>query len=131
MVTTLIINSRTTGLYTIVIRGFIIYPNPEIITFPCLKSPPLLVPGIYNPSPANGATISNINGAFTWSAVSGATGYDLYLGEGVTQPLQKIGDNLASPSLAFPALTRGKIYYWQVVAHTAREISRGLMLGSW
>ena len=57
-----------------------------------------------------------------------ATGYDLYFGSDPTQAPQKIGDNLASPSMAFPALTRGQVYYWQVVAHTASRRYPGALL---
>jgi hypothetical protein len=50
--------------------------------------------------------------------VEGATGYDLYFGENVVEPLEKIGDNLPSPSMPFPELEIGKVYYWHMVAHT-------------
>jgi hypothetical protein len=84
------------------------------------KIPATPNPGIYNLSPANGATIYNINGAFKWNAVAAATGYDLYFASDPTQAPQKIGVNLVSPSMAFPALTRGQDYYWLVIAHTAQ-----------
>ena len=83
------------------------------------KIPSTVRPGVYNPSPANGASISSLNGSFSWNAVSGATGYDLYFGENVTTALQKIGTNLTSPSRTFPVLQTDKVYYWHVVAHTA------------
>jgi hypothetical protein len=51
--------------------------------------------------------------------VPGATGYDLYFGADVTEPLQLVGDNLAAPSLAFPLIEDVKVQYWHVVAHTA------------
>ncbi len=110
---------QNSGLYTIVIQDTALSRTGKY-NISLSKIPATQVPGIYNPYPANGASIYNINGAFRWSGVSGATGYDLYWGEGVTQPLQKIGSDLSLPSMAFPALTRGKIYYWQVVAHTAQ-----------
>ena len=112
-----------TGLYTIVIRDTGLH---KLAVYHILsKIPATPAPGIYNPAPANGTTIYNINGAFRWNGVSGATGYDIYFGSDPTQPPQKIGDNLASPSMAFPALTRGKVYFWQVVAHTPQGDIQG------
>ena len=50
--------------------------------------------------------------------MQGATGYDLYFGEDVIEPLEKIGNNLTSPSMPFPEMERGSVYYWHVEAHT-------------
>ena len=103
------------GLYTIVIEDHML--NDEgTYNISLTKIPPDLRPGIYNPYPPNGAFVININGSFRWDPVAEATGYDLYFGEDVVQPLTKIGDNLPSPSMPFPKLERGKIYYWHVVA---------------
>jgi hypothetical protein len=54
----------------------------------------------------------------SWDPVPGATGYDVYFGENRIKPLAKIGDNISSPSLAFPDMNPLTVYYWQVVAHT-------------
>ena len=103
------------GLYTIVIEDHML--NDEgTYNISLTKIPPDLRPGIYNPYPPNGAFVTNINGSFRWDPVAEATGYDLYFGEDVVQPLTKIGNNLPSPSMPFPKLERGKIYYWHVVA---------------
>jgi len=103
------------GLYTIVIEDHML--NDEgTYNISLTKIPPDLRPGIYNPYPPNGTFVININGSFRWDPVAEATGYDLYFGEDVVQPLTKIGDNLPSPSMPFPKLERGKIYYWHVVA---------------
>jgi hypothetical protein len=113
-----------TGLYTILVQDFgLDHTGKYNISLSKIPSTP--APGIYNPSPANGATIGNINGAFGWNGVSEATGYDLYFGSDPIQPLQKIGDNLVVPSQAFPALIRGQVYYWQVVAHTPQGDIQG------
>jgi hypothetical protein len=82
-------------------------------------TPSDLRPGIYNPSPSNGATIYVSSGSFSWDPVSGATGYDLYFGTDVTIPLEKIGVNFSSPFFTFPAIENSKVYYWHVVAHTS------------
>jgi len=116
---------QNTGLYTIIIGDFSNGPNTGEYNISFSKIPSTQIPGIYSPSPANGAALKSLYGTFVWDAVSGATGYDLYLGEGVTQPLQQVGVNLASPSLPFPALTRGRTYVWRVVAHTAQGDVQG------
>ena len=106
------------GLYTIVIED--VGLNDEgTYNISLTKIPSDLRPGIYNPYPSNGSSIRDLNGSFGWDAVSGATGYDLYFGEDVIEPLQKIGDNLPSPTMVFPSLERGKVYYWHVVAKTS------------
>jgi hypothetical protein len=110
---------QTSGLYTIVLQDFS-RTNTGSYKLSYSKTPATSGQGIYNPSPANGAAINSVSGILGWDSVPGATAYDLYLGEGVTQALPKIGNNLASPSLAFANLTRGKTYYWQVVAHSAQ-----------
>lgn len=57
-------------------------------------------------------------GSFSWDPVPGTTGYDLYFGGNVVEPLVKIGDNLQTPSMPFPSTVSGTTYYWHVVAHT-------------
>ena len=109
---------QQSGLYTAIVQDHGLNDEGEY-NISLTKIPSALRPGIYNPSPQNGATISDLNDSFSWDAVSGATGYDLYFGEGVIEPLGKIGDNLSSPSMAFPTLKRGKVYYWHVVAKTS------------
>jgi len=106
-----------TGLYTIVIVDFGLN-NEGTYNISLTKIPSNLRPGIYNPTPPDGDIVCDLSGSFGWDPVSGATGYDLYFGENVIEPLVKIGDNLSSPTDPFPALTPGNIYYWHVVAHT-------------
>ena len=113
------------GLYTIVIQDYSL--NDEgTYNISLAKIPSDLRPGIYNPYPPNSSTITNLNGSFSWDAVSGITGYDLYFGEDVVEPLERIGDNLPSPSTAFPQMARGRVYYWHVVAHTPNRDIQGL-----
>jgi hypothetical protein len=106
-----------TGLYTIIIRD---YNNDEEgdYSISLTKIPSTERPGIYDPFPSNGESISNLCNSFSWRAVTGATGYDFYFGEDVIFPLIKIEDNLTSNSMPFPAMEFNKIYYWHVVAHT-------------
>ena len=60
-----------------------------------------------------------MNGSFSWDPVGDATGYNFYFGEDVIEPLDQIDDNLTSPSMAFPEMEQGTVYYRHVVAHTA------------
>ena len=110
---------QQTGLYYIIISDWMLDGEGEYgICFN--KIPPTLSPGIYNPFPPNGATITDLNDSFSWDPVEGATGYDLYFGEDIIKPLEKIGENLSSPSMPFPDdMQPNKIYYWHVVAHTS------------
>ncbi|MBI4685125.1 MAG: hypothetical protein HY755_07980 [Nitrospirae bacterium] len=107
-----------TGLYTIVIRDFGVN-SAGTYNISLSKIPTALRPGVYNPSPANGASVCNLNGSFSWDPVSGATGYDVYILDYITMyPAVKICDNVSSPLCLFPTLETGKTYYWGVVAHT-------------
>jgi hypothetical protein len=63
-------------------------------------------------SPANGVTTSSTAPTLSWTASSGATSYDLYLGASSSPPLYA---NTASTNYA-PNLTAGSTYYWKVVA---------------
>ena len=83
------------------------------------KIPETLRPGIYNPSPANGASITAFDTSLSWNSVAGATGYDIYFGENVTKSLEKIGSNLQSPSISVNDLEGGGLYYWHITAKTS------------
>jgi hypothetical protein len=106
-----------TGLYTVLISDWLLDEDGQY-GVSVTKIPSDLRPGVYNPVPADQSTITSLSGSFSWDAVPGATGYDLYFGEDLTAPLAKIGDNLASPTLSFPAMQSGRYYYWHIVAHT-------------
>ena len=65
--------------------------------------------------PVNGATNQSQTPTLSWSAVSGATAYDLYLGTSAAPPVY--AQNLGST--VFPVtsgLSAGSTYYWKVVA---------------
>ena len=70
------------GLYTAIVQDYGLNDAGEY-NISLTKIPSTLRPGIYNPLPENCATINDLDGSFGWNAVSGATGYDLYFGEGV------------------------------------------------
>ena len=67
-------------------------------------------------SPASGATGVSTSPTLSWSAVSGATSYDLYLGTSTTPPFHS---NSSSTSKAVSGLAASTTYYWKVVAKNA------------
>lgn len=69
--------------------------------------------------------LTDLNQSFGWAAIAGATGYDLYFGEGVITPLKKMGENLTTPEMPFPEMPLNKVYYWHVEAHTPDGIIQG------
>jgi predicted RNase H-like HicB family nuclease len=105
------------GTYTILIQDQGL-DSTGLYTIGLVKDPSTPGPGIYNPSPPEGVGIDDFSGNMSWDPVPGATGYDVYFGENRIKPLAKIGDNISSPSLAFPDMNPLTVYYWQVVAHT-------------
>ncbi|KAF5413543.1 MAG: hypothetical protein C5S49_08320 [Candidatus Methanogaster sp.] len=117
-----------TGIYTIVASSSWAYNTTKTGGYglSLIKTPSTLPPGIYNPVPASGATITDLNQSFGWDAIAGATGYDLYFGEGVITPIELIGENLATPEMPFPEMNLNKVYYWRVDAH----IPGGIIPGS-
>lgn len=92
--------------------------NSGIYNIALTKIPSDVRPGIYNPTPQNGGRGTTLTGSFTWDAVPGATGYDLHVRKGRLDVPTKIGTNVPTPSVAFPELEAGNIYYWVVIAHT-------------
>ena len=109
---------KKTGLYSIVIKDGCSLSHAGTYNVSVTKIPSALRPGIYNPYPSNGATVTNPTGFFSWDPVPGATGYDIYFGTYVIEPIYQIGNNFLSPSFAFPLMEFGTTYYWGVVAHT-------------
>src|SRR3989442_548760 len=81
------------GLYTIVIFDGFFLSRMGDYNISLTKIPSTLRPGLYNPSPPSGATLPvPLCSSLSWDPVGGATGYDLYFGEDVVEPLEKIGD---------------------------------------
>jgi len=66
-------------------------------------------------SPSNGATGVSTTPVLSWSASTGATSYDVYLGTTSPPPL---AGNTASTSYS-PVVMGGTQYYWRVAARTA------------
>jgi subtilisin family serine protease len=64
-------------------------------------------------SPGNGTTGVSLTPALSWSASSGATSYDVYLGTSSSPPLAA---NTAGTTYAPGTLSSGTLYYWRVVA---------------
>lgn len=64
-------------------------------------------------SPADGATGVGTSPVLSWSAASGATSYDLYLGTATSPAFHS---TTTSTSVTASGLTAGTTYYWRVVA---------------
>lgn len=80
--------------------------------------PPAPVPGCAaNTAPAPGSFVTNATGTLTlsWTAVSGATGYDVYLG---TSPASAtvVASNVSgtSSNLPVPVTPSSETYYWYI-----------------
>jgi hypothetical protein len=68
-------------------------------------------------SPSNGQTGVSTSRTLSWTASSGTTGYDVYLGTSSPPPLSIT--NLSSTSYTPGPLNYGVTYYWNVVARNS------------
>lgn len=78
--------------------------------------PPPNVPGCAsNTAPANGTMLTTASVTLTWNSVSGATGYDVYLGT-TSSPSTVIASNVSSTSYSYtvPVTATSTTYYWYV-----------------
>jgi hypothetical protein len=81
------------------------------------------IPGVATtPSPATGATSLCYAGtgavtAVTWTAVAGATSYDVYFGAGSLPG--SVTSNVATNSYTTPTLAANTTYYWKIVPKNA------------
>jgi hypothetical protein len=66
-------------------------------------------------SPAHGATGVSLSPTLQWSAVAGATAYDVYLGT-TTSPI-RLG-SISGTSVRISGLRRATVYYWKIVARS-------------
>lgn len=64
------------------------------------------------PSPADAASGVLTASSLTWSAVTGATSYDVYLG---TSASPAFASNVTGTSFAPPSLTTSTTYFWKIV----------------
>jgi hypothetical protein len=121
---------QTDGLYTVIVfDALLVRTGGYSISF--TKLPPIQRAGIYNPYPPDGASVSNLLDSFSWDAVSGATGYDVFFRENPLDAMRQIGTNLPSPSLPFPQLTNGTTCNWSVVARTNAGSAQGIQGPVW
>ncbi len=109
-------NLLKTGRYAILIEDSrLYYYGTYSITLN--KYPSTLRPGIYNANPTKGCNVS-LNPTLSWEAVTGATGYDVYMAVAGAAALQCIATNIQTNSLQVTNCARGTLYDWKVVAHT-------------
>lgn len=110
-------NRTKTILYLIVIAIVInaCSKNGGTTTPPPPPPPPPPVPGCAtNSAPENGSLTTNTSVTLSWSSVSGATGYDVYVGT-TSSPTTIIASNHTGTTLNYsiPA-TPNVTYYWYV-----------------
>ena len=91
--------------------------------------PPSTPPGCAtNTAPAAGSFITNASSTmtFSWTAVSGATGYDVYLGTSAATA-SVIASNVSGTSYNFPvpATPLSDTYYWYVAPKNATGTTTG------
>jgi hypothetical protein len=86
---------------------------------------PTIVPACAtNVSPANNATnVAAPNLTLSWTAVPGATGYDLYIG--TTNPPTSLITNTGDNSIALSGAGFSTTYYWYVVPRNAAGAATG------
>ena len=113
-----------TGLYTVTVEAYN-HSGTGKYEIVFIKTPANIPPGIYNQIPDNGDIITDDNGLFSWYSLTGITGYDVFFGEDVIEPLGKIGSNVSSSSMLSPEMEDGNIYYWRVIAHTSSGDIKG------
>lgn len=79
-------------------------------------SPPIPSSCSSSPSPANNATNVNLleTPTLSWAAVSGATGYDVYLGT-TSGSLTLVSANQVGTTYSPSSLSASTLYYWRVV----------------
>jgi len=112
------------GLYTIVCSDHG-DNNTGDYNLSLTKIPSALPPGVYNPTPSNGALVSHTINLLDWSDTEGATHYDVYFGTDVVIPLVKIAENITSSYCSLYALLVDTTYYWKVVAKSGSSETPG------
>jgi chitinase len=88
---------------------------------------PAPIPGCTNNTmPANGSTLSGTSLTLSWTAVSGATAYDIYLGIN-SVPTTIIASNVSGTTYShtLPAPSGNVTYYWYVVPKNASGAATG------
>ncbi len=89
--------------------------------------PPSTTPGCTsNSAPANGSFVANTTSVtLTWTAATGATSYDVYLGTSAT-PTTVVAANVGTTSYTYSAPATPNItYYWYVVPKNSSGAATG------
>lgn len=80
-----------------------------------------------NPTPANGATnVTVASPQLSWSAASGATGYDVYFGL-VDPPVTLVSSNQPGTTLATFPLANNTTYFWRIEPRNAAGTTVGVV----
>lgn len=104
--------------------SFVLFVFSVVLIHSCSKKsgggggnpPPPNVPGCAsNTAPANGTMLTTTSVTLTWASVSGATGYDVYLGT-TSSPSTIIASNVTATSYSYsvPVTATSTTYYWYV-----------------
>ncbi|HXN46112.1 MAG TPA: S8 family serine peptidase, partial [Bryobacteraceae bacterium] len=99
------------GTYAIRIEVPIFFGAPARASYTLVVQPSLALPVLI--SPANGASGVSFTPTLSWSAVAGATSYDIYLGTMVPPPAVS---STTATSYAPGVLYGSNVYYWRIVA---------------
>jgi GH18 family chitinase len=108
-----------------------------VLLFSCSKKtttppPPDLPPGCTtNISPANSSFVTGTTITFSWSSVTAATAYDVYLGT-TSNPSSVIASNISATSYTYtlPATSTSTTYYWYVQPKNANGTASGCIVGT-
>ncbi len=89
-------------------------------------TPPTLPGCSSNTSPANGSFITSNSVTLSWSAVNGATGYDVYVGTS-SSPGTVVASNVSGTSYSYtiPATATSTTYNWYVQPKNASGAASG------
>jgi GH18 family chitinase len=91
-------------------------PNPTNPTVPGCAS---------NAAPANGSFVTSTTVTLSWSAVSGATGYDVYLGT-TSNPTTAVASGITSTNYVYTiTASTSTAYFWYVVPKNAGGAAAG------
>ncbi len=114
-------------------NGFFFISGIALLISSCSKkggtAPPVIPvpPGCAsNTAPVNGTFVTTASLTLSWSAVSGATGYDIYLGATST-PTTILASNVSGTTYNYtvPVFASSQILYWYVQPKNATGVATG------
>lgn len=113
-----------TGLYEVVVSD-VNMAHSGAYQIQLAKTPSTLRPGFYGPTPADQAGTNATAVALRWTAVAGATNYDVVVGDGAAGAPLVLATGLTTPSAVVSNRVPGDVTYWQVVARGPGSVLAG------